>query len=95
MLFRSQGSAFAHLPETGNEPRFYCLFRLYFVYLPSEIRGARWQPRFAGGLVQACTTPMAIHGSNGAITVWVDGPGSAGYRPPGCDDMSSYVGLSG
>jgi hypothetical protein len=87
--------AFAHLPEPGNEARFYCLFRLYFVYLPSEIRAAGWQPRFAGGLMQACTTPMAIHGSNGAITVWVAGPNAAVTGRPVGDDMSSYVGLSG
>lgn len=62
---------FAHLPAPGNERRFHGLFRLYFVYLPSENRGARTRARFAGGLLQGCTTPMAIHGSNGALTVWV------------------------
>jgi hypothetical protein len=67
------GGAFAHLPQPGNEHQFHCLFRLYFVYLPSEIRGRQVPPRFAGGLMQCCTTPMSIHGSNGALTVWVRG----------------------
>jgi hypothetical protein len=62
---------FAHLPRPGNEHRFHGLFRLYFLYLPSENGGSRKHPTFAGGLLQGCTTPMAIHGSNGALTVWV------------------------
>jgi hypothetical protein len=73
-----QGTAFAYLPEPGSEHRFYCMFRLYFVYFPSELRGHVRRPRFAGGLLQACTTPMAIHGSNGALTVWVKQQDSAG-----------------
>lgn len=64
------GTAFAHPPQPGNEHRFYCLFRLYFVYFPSEIASGARHPHFAGGLLQGCTTPMAIHGSNGALTVW-------------------------
>jgi hypothetical protein len=64
------GTAFAHLPQPGNEHRFYCLFRLYFIYFPSENQGGVRHPHFAGGLLQGCTTPMAIHGSNGALTVW-------------------------
>jgi hypothetical protein len=69
---------FAHLPGPGNERHFHGLFRLYFVYLPSENRGEEKYARFAGGLLQGCTTPMAIHGSNGALTVWVQAmrPGS-------------------
>jgi len=62
---------FTRLPAPGSEPWFHGLFRLYFVYLPSENRGAAKRARFAGGLLQGCTTPMAIHGSNGALTVWV------------------------
>jgi hypothetical protein len=67
-----ESSAFKYLPEPASEHRYFGMFRLFFVYLPTPDHN-HIEPVFAGGLLQATCTPMSIHGSNGTLTVWVDG----------------------